>query len=174
MDVEQKMCKRCGEEREILNFSPQSRDPTKRRNICNACNYKRSKDSGYIDSRKEENRQYQKAYHKRSPEVAKHKSYTHQDKVKNFSNSITLIEYRELIKEGCFYCGVFGDIGLDRIDNSLGHNKSNCKPCCEKCNFILGDIPYEAKLLMIPSLTEIKQNNLLNNWIIPTKRTKNE
>ena len=34
----------------------------------------------------------------------------------------------------CYYCGFAGPIGLDRIDNSIGHIVGNCLPCCHACN----------------------------------------
>jgi hypothetical protein len=72
----------------------------------------------------------------------------------------------------CFYCGVEYSKGLDRIDNSLGHSENNVRPCCEKCNNILGDIPDSAKVLLKDGLTLIQQKGLLEQWTIPTKRKK--
>jgi len=40
----------------------------------------------------------------------------------------------EVFKNECFYCGDKNNIGCDRIDNNLGHIKSNVVPCCRDCN----------------------------------------
>ena len=34
----------------------------------------------------------------------------------------------------CVYCGDTKRIGADRIDNTKGHTKENCVPCCIECN----------------------------------------
>jgi hypothetical protein len=33
--------------------------------------------------------------------------------------------------------------GIDRRDNAKGYTIDNCLPCCENCNYIKRDIPYE-------------------------------
>jgi len=53
-----------------------------------------------------------------------------------------------IIGKSCFYCGDLSS-GCDRIDNSIGHIKSNCVPCCHRCNTIRNNIftPDEMKIL---------------------------
>lgn len=35
----------------------------------------------------------------------------------------------------CFHCGsTTRDMGADRIDNTRGHTKDNCRPSCQPCN----------------------------------------
>lgn len=46
-------------------------------------------------------------------------------------------EIQEFLQQPCYYCGSPCD-GLDRIDNDLGHCKSNCIPCCTLCNLTRG------------------------------------
>jgi 5-methylcytosine-specific restriction endonuclease McrA len=72
----------------------------------------------------------------------------------------------------CFYCKTnnYLELGLDRIDNSLGHSLDNVVTCCSKCNNILGDLPNLAKLELISGLTAIRSKGLLDNWEIPTQR----
>jgi hypothetical protein len=40
-----------------------------------------------------------------------------------------------LYKE-CVYCGTTNNIGCDRIDNNIGHIKTNVLPCCYICNTV--------------------------------------
>ena len=41
-----------------------------------------------------------------------------------------------LYSSPCHYCGVQGDIQIDRMDNSLGYLKNNCVPACRRCNTV--------------------------------------
>ena len=34
----------------------------------------------------------------------------------------------------CIYCGNTHRVGLDRINNELGHTRDNIVPCCYDCN----------------------------------------
>lgn len=45
-------------------------------------------------------------------------------------------EYVRLFMQPCVFCGEsdWHKIGLDRIDNSLGHVRGNLQPCCWSCN----------------------------------------
>ena len=53
---------------------------------------------------------------------------------------MTTAEILALIVQPCVHCGTT-DLprGLDRIDNSLPHIKSNVAPSCAPCNFARGD-----------------------------------
>jgi hypothetical protein len=33
--------------------------------------------------------------------------------------------------------------GVDRVNNSLGYTKDNCKPCCKMCNKMKGTMSLE-------------------------------
>lgn len=61
-----------------------------------------------------------------------------------------------LFKE-CVYCGTKEKIGCDRIDNRIGHIKSNVVPCCIGCNMTRGDnYTYEEMLMLGPVIKDIK------------------
>jgi hypothetical protein len=46
----------------------------------------------------------------------------------------------KIMNKPCHYCGDTEDpIGADRIDNSIGHLKTNCLPACGTCNRARGD-----------------------------------
>lgn len=89
--------------------------------------------------------------------------------------SITLTEARNLIiGSQCHYCGESETIklGLDRLDNALGHSIENVRVCCELCNNILSDLPLAAKDVIGKSLREIHELGLLSGYILKTKRNK--
>ena len=69
----------------------------------------------------------------------------------------------EKIQNGCTYkddCGTtdWRKIGLNRIDNSLPHIKSNCEPCCWKCNQKLN-----VEEMSIP-IIEVKEDGTIIEW----------
>lgn len=72
---------------------------------------------------------------------------------RNLEFSITIDEFRELIKQNCTYCGtepknikrykrsnkntLYETLiysGVDRVDNTKGYFLENCTPCCAHCN----------------------------------------
>src|SRR5271166_2279585 len=77
--------------------------------------------------------------------------YRKWDKQHGFVPDIDKDFVREMIKRGCYWCGATYEeirIGLDRIDNRLGHTKVNVNPACVRCNLTRKDMPYEAWLLV--------------------------
>ena len=51
---------------------------------------------------------------------------------------ISFVEYKQLIKLGCYYCGVdltdTAGTNLDRVDNKKGYTLNNVLPACGPCN----------------------------------------
>lgn len=55
--------------------------------------------------------------------------------------SIGLEDYKNLIRQNCFYCDdAVSETGkgLDRIDNDKGYTLDNVLPCCGNCNYLRG------------------------------------
>ncbi len=171
-----KVCKTCEQDKPLESFPKYGKD--KKRTIayrphCKSCTYKKEK-SKWTESKKEKVRAYHRAYHRKNPDVAKIKAYQSNDRSLK-RKSIKLKEARELISNNnCFYCGEEEkrNLGLDRMDNSKGHEIGNVKVCCEKCNILLSDIPFEAKLELKEGLTRIRKKEFLKKWEIPSKRQK--
>jgi hypothetical protein len=63
---------------------------------------------------------------------------------------MTLETFLELIKRCCWFCKRTPEqsngMGIDRIDNSLGHVLGNIEPCCFVCNHMRSDTPREEFL----------------------------
>ena len=73
-----------------------------------------------------------------------------------------------LLDKGCFYCGATKEqilMGLDRMDNTVGHLKLNVVPCCYRCNMIRKDMPYAAWTALANGLRSAFQNGLFGNWM---------
>jgi hypothetical protein len=174
--MNKKICKTCEKEKNVIDFPKyygKKKRTIKYRPHCKKCTYILEKERK-TEEQKQNTRNYQKEYHKKNPLNAKVKSYQFHDRKFN-RKSISLPEARNLIKGGvCRYCGndKERELGLDRIDNAKGHELNNVVVCCEKCNFILSDIPEKAKVRLIDGLTNIYKNGDLKEWTIPTKRKK--
>ena len=89
------------------------------------------------------------------------------DKRLNRENDLTLDFVEKLLGPNeCMYCGdTEVKVTLDRIDNSLGHLKSNVNPACVRCNGIRGNMPYDAWVELVPKIREIREKGMLDGWI---------
>lgn len=87
------------------------------------------------------------------------------DKKRQFANDLDLDFVREAIRGGCQYCGEMTiRMTLDRIDNSVGHVKSNVIPACIRCNYVRGAMPYDAWLILAPGMTRARELGLFGSW----------
>lgn len=70
------------------------------------------------------------------------------------------------IASGCAYCGdnAVCMMSLDRIDNSLGHVKTNVVSACCRCNLVRGDMPYEAWMRIAPAMRVAFQEGIFGDW----------
>lgn len=179
--IKTKTCTKCLVEKPVTDFPIYYGEKRKEgitRNVCKKC--KNKKQLECINSspdRKTKVKQYFSEYYKKHNDVGKVKSYRTVDKKKD-RESITLKEFRDLLSDtpSCFYCEEdrISMLGLDRKDNTKGHALSNVVVCCEKCNHLLADIPFEAKLLLKEGLKQIREKGLFDNWEIKTKRKKDD
>ena len=78
------------------------------------------------------------------------------DKERGFYNNLDR-DYILLMKEKtCIYCD-FSSTGLDRLDNTKGHTKENCVPCCKECNIArMDNFTYEEMLIIGIAIREVK------------------
>ena len=72
---------------------------------------------------------------------------------------------REQLGKGCQYCGESEiRITLDRVDNKLGHVKSNVVPACIRCNYMRGSMPYGAWINIVPAVRNTRELGLFGDW----------
>lgn len=143
--------------------------------ICRPCNVLR-------DTRKDRNRQkhFQTQWKKRAEERrigVNREKYILEDARKNDrkhgrENDLDADFVRGLIKDGCSYCERTDHtiMTLDRIDNAIGHLKSNVVSSCMDCNLVRGNIPYKAWLLIASAMREARRLGLLDGWSRRTRR----
>jgi hypothetical protein len=129
----------------------------------------KTKDGGYWKC-KQQNRDNSKRWRLNNLDRMRLRSHFDQDRKRSREFDLDLDFYRTLIKQPCLYCCTRPADGVDRKDSSIGHVKTNCVPCCAKCNIILGDIPFIAKLELSSGLRNIHAKGLLKNWEVPSKR----
>lgn len=88
------------------------------------------------------------------------------DRKRGRANDISRPFIKELIKEGCCYCGETSlRMTLDRIDNSQGHIKTNVVPACVRCNLLRRDMPYAAWLILVPAVRQAREQAAFGAWI---------
>lgn len=74
-------------------------------------------------------------------------------------------EFKSLILNDCHYCGSLPNIklrvaelilhvGIDRINNDIGYNLSNCVSCCANCNYAKRLLSYNDFMIMIKNIYE--------------------
>lgn len=87
-------------------------------------------------------------------------SYRTADKRKNLECDLTEeFVQNEILNKECTYCGETEDIGIDRIDNSIGHTMENSIPCCPLCNRTRGDnFTIEEMMLIGETIKTIYKN----------------
>lgn len=94
----------------------------------------------------------------------KHRDYKYTDKQKGYEYSFSLEQAKAIMELSCFYCTKTPARGIDRLDNEKGHCSGNIAPCCEKCNILLSDLPYLAKIELRDGLRRIFEKELLKDW----------
>lgn len=60
--------------------------------------------------------------------------HRHRDKSKGHTCDLDIEFVTSVLTNGCYYCGSKHELGLDRIDNTQGHLRTNVLPCCKLCN----------------------------------------
>ncbi len=78
------------------------------------------------------------------------------------------------IAKGCSYCGSHTRMTMDRIDNAVGHLKTNVVPACYRCNMIRRDMPHEAWMAIVPAIKAASDSGLFGDWYsVPMARKTN-
>jgi len=67
-------------------------------------------------------------------------SYRCKDKAKRRQCDLEVLWFiTNILMKPCHYCGSSKYVGADRIDNNIGHIKTNVIPCCHTCNTVRND-----------------------------------
>ena len=91
--------------------------------------------------------------------------YKEWDRIHNFVCEWDLSSLRNAIRNGeCCYCNRNEWLGLDRINNKLGHSKINTVICCELCNMTRGNrFTYEEMKIIGKAIKSLQITDRRNS-----------
>lgn len=104
-----------------------------------------------------------KDYPKKHYANYKYNYYKATAKKKNLEFFISKEEFDFLTSSVCFYCNSSSDIGVDRLDSTLGYIKNNVVPCCTMCNYMKNDYNYDE---FINQCQKINKNQLYKQSLL--------
>lgn len=142
-----RVCKKCGVEKPFDLFCKHKQCKYGITHECKECAKERTipsdpdAKSEYDKRRYASRRKIHLAFMADNNELYKMRSYIHSDKKRGMTSDIDIDYCLSEMNKPCFYCDHIDSPanGLDRIDNSIGHVKSNLVPCCRLCNMTRGD-----------------------------------
>lgn len=82
-------------------------------------------------------------------------TYKRNAKIKDRTFNLTKKEFKNLISQSCYYCGIKGNPynGIDRIDSNNGYVLENLVPCCFVCNRMKMDLTIQKFLKKCEKIT---------------------
>lgn len=90
-------------------------------------------------------------------------------------NNLTREFVKDLISHPCSYCGESSlRMTLDRKDNEKAHTIDNVVAACIRCNYLRGNMPFEAWLVIAPAVREAKELGLFGDWVSKAMKRKNK
>jgi hypothetical protein len=158
-----KPCQVCERERPLGRFSKFTKNGKEyRRNICHACKQRIERRDPRVRARYNAAQARQR---KNNPVRSIWTDSRKTDRKKNRENDLTKEFIAEQIAKGCSYCGETKiRMTLDRIDNTRGHTMDNVVPACIRCNYVRGNMPYEAWLRLRAGLRKARREGLFGDW----------
>lgn len=98
-------------------------------------------------------------------------SYKKHAKDRGYNFELSKSEFKEITSHNCIYCDSIpsnickdrGDIfvysGIDRFNNLIGYEYTNCYPCCKQCNRAKSDLSYDEFIDWIERVYFIAKKN---------------
>lgn len=155
-------CIRCKKDKSDGAF--ELRPSGRRRKTCAACKIRARKNRN--DASREKTRAYHRNYRSKNVPSTILTDCRKSDKRAGRSGNDLTAEYvASLIERGCAYCGETGiRMTVDRIDNAKAHAVGNVNPCCIRCNYARGSMPYGAWMHVVPAIREARELGLFGSW----------
>lgn len=108
-------------------------------------------------------------YQKRAP-YHRYRALKQGDKDRGLEFDLSFKQYQILCAALCNWCNISQCNGVDRLDSDRGHALNNVVPCCEQCNILLTDLPWECKSLLASGLKHMRDSGVYDRWTVPYKR----
>jgi len=106
-----------------------------------------------------------RAYHRNNRDRHILNNSRRADRTLGLQGDLTREKILEMIASPCHYCGDKNNrMGVDRVENSIGHMLTNCVPCCIRCNMLKRNMPTEAWLFIAPRIKEARELGLFGSW----------
>lgn len=134
--------------------------------ICKTCEYARrkKKKQELPEEDYETHLQWHRDYHKRKSNSIEYRttrtmaSYRLLDAEKSLEYNLSRDFVIQALISPCTYCGD-KSIGLDRLDNKLGHTEENCVPCCLECNNArMDNFSHEEMFIIGKAIKQVKDS----------------
>lgn len=163
LTMSDRVCKKCGLSKPVTSFGITGKGRHRRR-VCHKCNQTPWGKKTVEQVRAK--REYIKKRRQNNPAQTILTDCRHSDRKSGFGkNDLDLLFVQKTISNGCSYCGdVSIRMTLDRIDNSIGHTRTNVKSCCIRCNYLRGSMPYPAWLAIVASVRFAREHGLFGSW----------
>lgn len=88
------------------------------------------------------------------------------DSRKGLSNDLDLAFIQATLSNPCSYCGeTLLRMTLDRVNNAVGHLRSNVVPACERCNYVRRDMPAAAWQVVAAGMRSAREAGLFDGWV---------
>lgn len=158
-DDSKKVCYRCKDEKNILEFS-YLKHVGRYSSYCKTCDQLKGKiyRAGLSEEKKEKSKLRNAGYKIKDNSKHLFNAYNKFDFLKGLETNLTLEYLRASLKELCIYCN-YPSTGLDRKDNTKGHTQENCVPCCRECNTTrMDNYTHEEMLILGKTIKQIKDN----------------
>lgn len=174
---DRRVCSRCGDSKALSLFRGDT--PRQKRCTCRYCYNARRRElraeRGTPKRTARERKRDNESRKRRRQDPARRAFHICQDsrindRKRGRANDLEIEFVEGLINQGCSYCGISRKdapyMTLDRMDNQLGHLKSNVVPSCLSCNLTRGTMPYEAWCLAAEGLRKARSLGLLDGWAV--------
>lgn len=172
--MENKYCNRCKETKPVQKFNTRKvNGKTYYQSQCRKCRKNQAKEAGWTNPDTENERKIRRnARASRDRTIPERRAYyilqdtKNSDRKKGLLCDLTNEYVTEKLKLPCHYCGDIGNmITLDRIDNRIGHVRSNLLPACVPCNLTRGDMPYDAWVIVAKGMKIARKAGLFDGWL---------
>jgi hypothetical protein len=147
-----RLCSLCHTEKKDTEFH-------KSKTRCKPCSALLAKEAHKRN--REKNNAYCRSWYRKNLHLVMLRHIREADRKRGHRGDLTLDDVIRLTSFPCHYCGVTEKIGLDRIDNSLGHSKENVLPCCSLCNRTrMANYTVDEMLILGRAVAQIRSNRL--------------